>query len=73
MRSTRSASAWTARVRRRPGCRFSLALLGFVGGQQRGLPALLLTRGIHAAPLRANPDKTCGARRGKREAKHVTA
>jgi hypothetical protein len=26
----------------------------------------LPTRGIHAAPLRANPDKTCDARRGKR-------
>ena len=43
------------------------ALLGFVGGRQRGLPALLPTRGIHASPLRANPNKTCGARRGKRE------
>jgi hypothetical protein len=47
-------------------------LLGFFGGQQRGLPALLLTRGILTAPLRANSEKTCGARRGKREAKHVT-
>jgi len=43
------------------------ALLGFVGGQQRGLPALLLPRGFPAAPLRASPDKTCGAQRGKRE------
>ncbi len=35
--------------------------------KQIGRPALLLTHGIHAAPLRANPNKTCGARRGKRE------
>ncbi|MFZ2452686.1 MAG: hypothetical protein WAW36_19425, partial [Methylovulum miyakonense] len=48
--------------------RFLLALLGFVGGQQRGLPALLCPVGI-----RAVPDKTCGARRGKWEQKHVTA
>ncbi|WP_019864311.1 hypothetical protein [Methylovulum miyakonense] len=53
--------------------RFLLALLGFVGGQQRGLPALLLTCGILAAPLRAVPDKTCGARRGKRVLNNVTA
>ena len=39
------------------------ALLGFASGRQRGLPALLPTRGIHAEPLRANPNKTCGARR----------
>jgi len=31
------------------------------------LPALLPTRGIHAAPLWANPNKTYGAQRGKRE------
>ncbi len=43
------------------------ALLGFVGGGLRGRPALLPTRGIHAAPLWASPNKTCGARRGKRE------
>ncbi|MDD5273091.1 MAG: hypothetical protein PHU14_10265 [Methylovulum sp.] len=45
----------------------NLALLGFVGGRQSGLPARLPTRGILAAPLRAYPDKTCGAQRGKRE------
>ncbi len=39
----------------------------FCRGEVRGRPALLPTRGIHAAPLRANPNKTCGARRGKRE------
>ncbi len=36
---------------------------------QRGLPA----RGIHVAPLRANPNKTCGASRGKRVQNNVTA
>ena len=40
---------------------------------QRGLPALLPTRGIHVAPLRANPNKTCGASRGKRVQNNVTA
>ncbi len=39
----------------------------FCRGRQRGRPALLPTRGIHAAPLRANPNKICGARRGKRD------
>jgi hypothetical protein len=37
------------------------------GGSIGAQPALLPTRGIHAAPLRANPNKTCGAQRGKRE------
>jgi len=37
------------------------------GGRQNGLPAHLPPCGIHAAPLRAIPDKYCGARRGKRE------
>ncbi|WP_157679107.1 hypothetical protein [Methylovulum psychrotolerans] len=48
------------------------ALLGFVGGSAEWAPAHLPTRGIPAAPLRANPEKTCDARRGKRE-KDVTA
>jgi len=42
------------------------ALLNFPVGRQKGLPAPLPPRGIHAAPLRAAPDKICGVRRGKR-------
>jgi len=59
--------------------RFLLALLGFVGGsaERASCPFMpcgyLLTCGILAAPLRAVPDKTCGARRGKRVLNNVTA
>jgi hypothetical protein len=35
--------------------------------------ALLPTQGIDAAPLWVNPDKTCGARRGRLEQNKVTA
>jgi hypothetical protein len=38
-----------------------------LSGGGRMLPAHLPPSGIHAAPLRAVPDKYCGARRGKRE------
>jgi hypothetical protein len=37
------------------------------GDGKRGFLPLLPPRGIPAAPLRAVPDKCCGARRGKRE------
>ena len=39
----------------------------FIGGRQTGLPAPLPTRGIHASPLRANPDENAGARCVKRD------
>jgi hypothetical protein len=43
------------------------------GGSIAAQSALLPTRGIHAAPLRANPNKTCGASRDKREQNDVAA
>jgi hypothetical protein len=58
MRSTRSASAWMARVSRPPGCRFHPVLLALVplAGIRRGLPkgtpVPLATRFIPEAPLR---------------------
>jgi hypothetical protein len=73
MRSTRSASAWMARVSRPPGCRLHPVLLALVplAGIRRGLPkgtpVPLATRFIHEAPLRAVLGESCGARRGKRD------
>ncbi|MDT4289049.1 hypothetical protein RO575_05740 [Methylomonas sp. MO1] len=42
----------------------------FDGDRQKGLPAPLSMCGIHAAPLRAIPAKSYGARRGIREENH---
>ncbi|WP_157679070.1 hypothetical protein [Methylovulum psychrotolerans] len=78
MHRTRSASARTARVRRRPDCRLILRFSVLSGvGREGFLPLCPLGTPADArhpcrAPLcpmgiRANPDKTCDARRGKRE------
>jgi hypothetical protein len=50
-----------------PGRRSFPALLAFGGGCRKGLPAPSPTCGIHAAPLRAIPAKSSGARRGIRD------
>ncbi|TCV84517.1 MULTISPECIES: hypothetical protein [Methylomonas] len=42
----------------------------FERGCRKGLPAPSATCGIHAAPLRADPSKSSGSRRGIRE-KHL--
>jgi hypothetical protein len=53
--------------KRRPGSRLLPALRSFWRGWRKGLPAPSPTCGIPAAPLRAIPTKTFGARRGIRD------
>jgi hypothetical protein len=56
--------------KRRPGCRLLPALRRFYRRLPKGTPVPLATCGIPAAPLRAIPDKTAGAWRGKRDVQH---
>jgi hypothetical protein len=89
MHRTRSASARTARVRRRPDCRLILRFsvlsgvgrvgsclyaLGYTCRRAASLPRPFMPCGyLYPAGIRADPDKTCDARRGKREKSDVTA
>ncbi|WP_445367105.1 hypothetical protein ACH5Y9_18350 [Methylomonas sp. BW4-1] len=50
-----------------PDAAYSLRSEAFERGCRKGLPAPSATRRIHAAPLRADPLKSSGARRGIRE------
>ncbi|QSB01828.1 hypothetical protein JWZ98_02380 [Methylomonas sp. EFPC1] len=50
-----------------PDAAYSLRSEAFERGCRKGLPAPSATCGIHAAPLRAIPSKSSGARRGIRE------
>jgi len=52
-----------------PDAALILRAEAFDGDRQKGLPAPLSMCGIHAAPLRAIPAKSSGARRGIQEEK----
>jgi len=56
--------------KRHPDAAYSLRSEAFERGCRKGLPAPSATRRIHAAPLRANPFKSSGARRGIRGQNH---
>ncbi|WKJ90967.1 hypothetical protein QZJ86_02245 [Methylomonas montana] len=53
--------------KRHPDAALILRSEAFDGDRQKGLPAPLSMCGIHAAPLRAIPAESSGARRGIRE------
>jgi hypothetical protein len=64
--------AWPKESNQRKGhptAAYFLRSEAFAGGWQKGLPVPLPTHRIHAAPLRAIPSKSFGARRGRRENK----
>jgi len=56
--------------KRHPNAACFLRSEAFERGCRKGLPAPSATRRIHAAPLRAGPFKSSGARRGIREENH---
>ena len=53
--------------KRHPDAAYSLRSSLLNGVAERGFPAPSATCGIHAAPLRADPLKSSGARRGMRD------
>jgi hypothetical protein len=80
MRSTRSASAWMARVSRRPGCRLYPVLLALVPPYgystrvaRRAILGPLATRFIHETPLRAaHSAHPCASPLGARHANRLS-
>ncbi|WP_027147533.1 hypothetical protein [Methylobacter marinus] len=67
--STSCIHAVEKKVTKEKAARLPLASCAprFRRGLPKGTPVSLATRFIHEAPLRAVPDESCGARRGKRD------